>query len=144
MCARWPAEPRTYVRFFHFGRGSRLRKPTAFERAGCCLVPMAKQNRTPRRRDGAADRLIVVARYCAKTAPRDAVEHLESCEFCEHRSPPVRYRGGVVNVRVSDPLDAIAYPDAATLATIGGVIFLRSGVPRHFGRVAILYPLSYI
>ena len=102
MCARWPAEPRTYVRFFHFGRGSRFRKPAAFERAGCCLVPMTMQNLTPQRCDEAADGLIVVARDRAKAAPHDAVEHWESCEFCEHRSPPVpRSRRGV-SVRISD------------------------------------------
>ncbi len=51
----WLGEQPTYVRFFDFGRGSRLRKPAAFERAGRCLVPMTKQNRT---RGGAMERRI--------------------------------------------------------------------------------------
>src|SRR5579863_562898 len=121
MCAHRLAKP-TYVWLFNIGHGGYCSDmPAAFKRPGCCLVPMTKQNRPPqrpRRRNEAADRLIIVARGCTKAAPHGAVERIESCEFCEHRSPPVARSRRPVSVRVSDRLDAIAYPHAADIAAI--------------------------
>jgi len=109
----------TYPRLF--GGGTGLHDlPKAFRPACRRCAPPAADKRLPRwpRDGGQMMDGVVVAAICGFQRRRVPMAHaMESCEFCEHRSPPLPPSRRSVSVRASD-LDAIAYPNAAGVAAI--------------------------
>jgi hypothetical protein len=102
-----------------------LNLPMALEPAvSCGGAPMADKPLRPRTLQGSGQTAVgtIVVAMWKRRLRQDVPASAESCEAFEHRSPPFLLRFCAsrrsVSVKVSDPLGAIAYPNAAAGAAI--------------------------